>query len=70
MRAGKAVRLAVEVKDKAVEAATAIHLADETARRGADKALLVAIAQDQEPLSRDAIRRDCLHELRRSPRRR
>jgi hypothetical protein len=54
-REGDAV-LAVEVKQKASGENIALHLSEEARKRGADKALLVAIAPDQQPLDRESIR--------------
>jgi len=47
--------LAVEVKQKAVRENIALHLAEEARKRGVDKALLVAIGTDQEPLDRESV---------------
>lgn len=49
--------LGIEVKQKPVREADALGIAQEVARRGADKALLVAIALRQEPLDKERIRR-------------
>lgn len=54
--------LGVEVKQKPVAEATAMHLADEAAKRDIDKALLVSLAPDQRPLDRERIRRDALRQ--------
>lgn len=48
--------LAIEVKQKAVEEATALHTAERAAAAGADKALLVALAEDQRSLDRERVR--------------
>lgn len=48
--------LAVEVKQKPADEKVALHLADQARKCGADSALLVAIARDQEPLDRQSIR--------------
>jgi hypothetical protein len=55
--------LGVEVKQKPVEEATAFHLAEEVAGRGADKAILVALAPDQRLLDRERVRRQSLDEF-------
>jgi hypothetical protein len=49
--------LGVEVKQKPVDEADALTIAAETARRGADKAMLVAIAPGQRPLDKERLRR-------------
>ena len=49
--------LFVEVKQKPVDADTADHLAREAKEASVDKALLVALAPDQEPLDRESVRR-------------
>jgi hypothetical protein len=49
--------LGIEVKQKPVREADALGIAQEVARRGADKALLVAIGLRQEPLDKERIRR-------------
>jgi SacI-like restriction endonuclease len=49
--------LAVEVKQKAVGESAALHLAEEASARGADKAMLVAIAPDQPRLDHERVRR-------------
>jgi hypothetical protein len=54
--------LGVEVKQKPVVEATALHLAEEAAQRDIDKTLLVAIAPDQRALDRERIRREALRE--------
>lgn len=54
------ILLGVEVKQKVVVEATALHLAEEAARRGVDKALLVALASEQHPLDRERVRRQAL----------
>lgn len=56
--------LGVEVKQKAVVEAAALHLAEEASRRGADKAILVALAHDQRALDRERIRREAFREHR------
>jgi hypothetical protein len=56
--------LGFEVKQKAITEATAIHLAEEARRAGADKAILVALAADQRPLDRPSIRREALAQHR------
>lgn len=48
--------LAIEVKQKAVDEATAFHTAERAAAHGADKALLVALASDQRSLDRERVR--------------
>ena len=48
--------LLVEVKQKPVGSDTADHLAREAADASVDKALLVALAPDQQPLDRESIR--------------
>lgn len=52
--------LGFEVKQKAVTEASALHLAEEARRAGADKAILVALATNQRPLDRSSIRREAL----------
>ncbi len=54
--------LGIEVKQKPVLEATALHLAAEAVKREVDKALLVALAPDQRPLDRESIRRDAFRE--------
>lgn len=49
--------LFVEVKQKPVDADTADHLAHEAREASVDKALLVALAPDQQPLDRESVRR-------------
>jgi hypothetical protein len=49
--------LFVEVKQKPVDADTADHLAREAREGAVEKALLVALAADQQPLDRESIRR-------------
>jgi hypothetical protein len=49
--------LFIEVKQKPVDADTADHLAREAREASVDKALLVALAPDQQPLDREGIRR-------------
>ncbi len=49
--------LAIEVKQKAVDEAVALHTAERAAVRGADKALLVALASDQRQLDRERVRK-------------
>ena len=49
--------LAVEVKQKAVDEAVALHTAERAVAHGADKALLVALAADQSQLDRERVRR-------------
>jgi hypothetical protein len=49
--------LLVEVKQKPVDADTADHLAREAREAHVDKALLVALAPNQQPLDRESIRR-------------
>jgi hypothetical protein len=50
--------LGAEVKQAAVAEDTGLHLAAEARELDCDKAVLVAIAVDQPPLDRDALRRD------------
>jgi SacI restriction endonuclease len=47
--------LGVDVKQKSVEEAAALHLAQEAAARGVDKVLLVALASEQRQLDRSRI---------------
>jgi hypothetical protein len=54
---GEEELLLVEVKQKPVGADTADHLALEAREASVDKALLVALASDQQPLDRESIRR-------------
>ena len=52
--------LGIEVKQKPVTEATALHLAEEARRVGVDKALLVALAPDQRALDRERVRTEAL----------
>ena len=52
--------LGAEVKQLAVREDTGLHLAAEARRLDCDKALLVAIAVDQQPLDRDGLRQQAL----------
>src|SRR5664280_2362865 len=54
---GEEELLFVEVKQKPVDADTADHLAREAREASVDKALLVALAPDQQPLDRESVRR-------------
>ncbi len=54
--------LGIEVKQKPVEEATALHLAEEVASRGADKGLPVAPAPEQRLLDRERVRRQAFDE--------
>jgi hypothetical protein len=56
---GKLV-LGAEVKQKPVTEASVLHLAEEAALRGIDKALFVALSPDQRHLDHEAMRRDAL----------
>jgi len=56
------VLLGVEVKQKPVREAAALHLAEEAAQRRVDKAVLVALAAEQHPLDRELIRREALRD--------
>jgi SacI-like restriction endonuclease len=56
VRRGELDLLLVEVKQKPVGSDTADHLASEAADASVDKALLVALAPDQQPLDRESIR--------------
>ncbi len=57
--AGKLI-LGIEVKQKPVTEAAVIHLAQEAALRGVDKALFVALAPQQRRLDREKVQRDAL----------
>jgi hypothetical protein len=61
LRDGRIV-LGAEVKQVAVREDTGLHLATEARGLDCDKALLVAIATDQEALDRDGLRQRALHE--------
>jgi len=52
--------LGIEVKQKPVTEATALHLAEEARRVGIDKALLVALSPEQRPLDRERVRAEAL----------
>jgi SacI restriction endonuclease len=57
---GEQIVLGAEVKQVAVLEDTGLHLAAEARRLNCDKALLVAIAVDQQPLDRDGLREQAL----------
>jgi hypothetical protein len=52
--------LGIEVKQKPVTEAAVLHLAEEAALRGIDKALFVALAPQQRRLDRESLRVDAL----------
>jgi len=58
-RGGKLV-LGVEVKQKVVTEAAVLHLGEEAALRGIDKALFVALAPQQRRLDREGVLREAL----------
>jgi hypothetical protein len=55
--------LGIDVKQKAVDEASVMHLAREAAARSVDKVLMVALAQDQRPLDRPRIAATCLDDF-------
>ena len=57
-----ALLLAIEVRQKAVDEAAVLHIAEQASTHGADKALLVALAPDQRPLDRERVLRQALEE--------
>jgi hypothetical protein len=52
--------LGIEVKQKPVTEAAVLHLAEEAALRGIDKATFVALAPQQRRLDRETVRMDAL----------